>query len=298
MRVPHSPGLVGGLRVLAVVAEPVIGRPVAEQEILRPTVVEDDVLDYLDATLVGLADKAAIVLIGSESGIGLIIIGNGIAVISLPLHVVYQCGSGPYGRDAQFLQVVEMGNHALEVAPMACHILLSPTVLLHAGIHLLLLCIGGSRSKAVGHEQIHHITGIKALHLADTALPELVWQSLHHLLAILEQNAELLRLRILGVKVKNDVVLVGHIHHFIDADAVGILELGHQFIKARAMDKHLQPGILHACPPKGRMHLTDLTFLFLACHDRHPREQIEKPQCEQDFFQIPCIHVLLLMYSR
>ena len=95
------------------------------------------------------------------------------------------------------------------------------------------------------------------------------------------------------------MIIIGEkINGSIPVVAKAIAERDAEFIKARAMDKHLQPGILHACPPKGRMHLTDLTFLFLACHDRHPREQIEKPQREQDFFQIPCIHVLLLMYSR
>ena len=101
MAVARRTRLVTCLGVLAIVVEPVIGWTVGKQEVRRSAMVEDDVLDDLDATLVCFVHKRAIVLVCAQTRICLVVVRDGIAMIRLLGHVVLQGGGWPDGRDAQ-----------------------------------------------------------------------------------------------------------------------------------------------------------------------------------------------------
>ena len=125
--------------------------------------IEHDVLNNLYATFVTFVHPISVILITADTRVSAVVIGNGITMITLFGHVILQSGSMPDSRYAEVLQVIKVLCHACQVATVTCHVGTAPCVLLHTLVHLLLLLVGGTGGKTVGHEQVHHITGIKRI---------------------------------------------------------------------------------------------------------------------------------------
>ena len=133
--------------------------PILEREVLHPpmlgaAVIGHDVHDDLEVALVGLAHKFAVEGVAAEAWVDAVVVGSGISVIRLVGRIVEQQGGGPDSGGSQVGDVVEVVNHALEVA----------TVTTEEGFAVGLV-VGISRrvvrgvaiGKAVGHEEVYHV---------------------------------------------------------------------------------------------------------------------------------------------
>ena len=90
---------------------------------LEATVVEDHVHHNFQTFGMGLITKAFVIVIGTETGVDLVIIGRGIAVIGreailLIGGIVLQYRREPKGGDAQLLEIIEVFADTIQVATM------------------------------------------------------------------------------------------------------------------------------------------------------------------------------------
>ena len=159
--------------------QPVLRRHVAGPGMLEARVVEDHVHNHLQPFLVGLVTQTAVVGIGTEARVHLVVVRRGIAVIGRVAvlrvgRVVIQYGCQPQGRDTQLLEVVQVFADAVQVAAMAqrglCAVFLIGAHTLHLRI------VPGTLCKAIGHEHVEHVTVVEpyALVAAHLALLQLV----------------------------------------------------------------------------------------------------------------------------
>ena len=144
-------------------------------------------------------------------------------MIRLQRHIVDKGGGGPDGSDAQFGKVVKMVRHALQVAAV--------TRQGNLGVRLLLLphpCNVVVRrvtiGKAVRHQQIDDVAGIIRLALHCLALLQFVGNACfaHH-------NVEPLCGSPFRIKIKNNIVGVGHQLGFAQCNPIGPLQ-GHRLL--------------------------------------------------------------------
>ena len=92
--------LVVGLHVAAVEVEPVVGRAVGIEEVVAAAVVEHEVHDHLDTVAVAVVDEGIKLFVAAKAGVDLIIVGDGIAVVSVALLIVHLHGGRPEGSDS------------------------------------------------------------------------------------------------------------------------------------------------------------------------------------------------------
>ena len=133
-------------------------------------VVEDHVHDHLQSLLVAVVDELAILLVGAEARIHLIVIGRGIAVVgrvdALVGPVVLQHRCEPQGRHAKLLEVVEMLAYASQVAAVSQRRFRAVAGLVaHAFDDIVLRVAVG---EAVGHEEVEHVGVAESLMVLTT----------------------------------------------------------------------------------------------------------------------------------
>lgn len=81
--------------------------------------VVDDVHDHLHALEVAGFYQLNVFLIRTQSRIDAVMVGHRIAVIRFVGLIVFEHGVQPQGRNAQIDQVIQMIDHALQVAAVA-----------------------------------------------------------------------------------------------------------------------------------------------------------------------------------
>ena len=186
--------------------EPVFRWHVMGPGMLITTMVENHIHHYLQPLGMSLIAKTLVIGIGTKTGIDLIIIGGGIAVICretvlLIRRVVLQNGRKPKGRDTQLLEIVKVFADAIQVTAMTkrrlCAILLITAHTLYLRVMTLALC------ETVGHEHVEHIGIGKAHTLVATHLTGL--QLILHL-GLVELQCHRTRLGILQVHIDQKVV--------------------------------------------------------------------------------------------
>ena len=221
-----------------------------------------------------LVAEAAVVFVGAEAGIYLIVVGGGIAVVGgeavfLIRRVVLQHGREPEGCHAEFLEVVEVLDDAVEVAAVAQA---GFRAVFDVGAHAFdLLGMVGTLCKTVGHEHVEHV-GIGE---ADTlfALHLTGFQLIGHLHALraldgatLEGELHRAGLGLAEVHVDEQVVGGVEAHEAVDGDTgvVGgdILHIA----DALSIDHQLHLGILHPHIPVGG--LNPVNHCFFCCTHR------------------------------
>ena len=88
---------------------------------LIAAVVEDHIHHHLQPFLMGFVAEALVVLVAAKSGIHLVIVRGGIAVIGreavlLIRRVILQDGGQPEGRHTELLEIVQMLADAVQIA--------------------------------------------------------------------------------------------------------------------------------------------------------------------------------------
>ena len=245
--------LVVGLEVLAVVVEPVVGGEVAEEEVLRAAVVEDEVHDELDAVTVAVVDVLTEQLVSAEARVYLVVVGDGVSVVAAVGHVVDLDGCGPYGSDAEILEVVELLVHAGDIATVASEWLVAAYLLVFEAEAVV---VGGvAIGETVGHEEVEDVGGVEIAEALGGALAEFVGD-VEHLLAVAEVNVEGLGLCSVCVDVEDEVVGVLEALYAQELDVVGA-EGDFALADVLAVEEYLQLGVLHVYPPVEGVYVFD-----------------------------------------
>ena len=176
--------------------------PVGERRVVHPpvrgaAVVGDDVHHHFQAAGMGFVDKTLVEGIVTETGVDVIVVRAGIAVVGLVRLIVQQQRCGPDGRGTQIGHIIQMVDHALEVSAVprhgvfAVHFVgglrggpgMAGTVFIGlsgpAGV-----VIGRTRGEAVRDDEVHHVGGgiTRAVGASRLARPEEVGV-LHRLLS-------------------------------------------------------------------------------------------------------------------
>ena len=207
----------------------------------------------------GLVDQAAVLVVGAEAGVYLIIIGSGIAMIGAEAivvgRVVLEHWCEPKGGHAEFHEVVEMLAQALQVATMSQTGL---GAVVHVGVHAFDLVVGiAAAGEAIGHEHIEHVGIGEALALESwlLALLEFVAHALF-LFPILEVKGHHSGLSAFEVEVDEQVVGTVEPHEAVDGDT-GIVG-GHLGLSdVLAIYHELEAWVLHASKPVGGLNMVD-----------------------------------------
>ena len=246
---------------MSVEIEPVLLRHVGEERVEAAAVVEHQVFDDLDASLVSLADEIAVILIRAEPRVHIIIIGDGISVIRLHFHVVLEHWCGPDGRDAELSKIVEAVGHAFQVAAMPGHRYVAVADRLTHAFHYVVLprAVG----ETVGHEQVNHVGCVEGLTVIALLLPELIVEC-GFAFAIGQLDLELTGCCSFRIYIKNQIVGVFHFYHLLDGQSVSIFERRGQFGDVVSMDEQLKNRVFHsAVPAKWMNEIDDFIFLGL-----------------------------------
>ena len=212
MRVARLSRLVSSSGVFAAESKPVISRTVTKEEILTATMVEHNILYHLQPTLMRLGDEAAIILVRAKARVSTIIISDGIAVIALLRHIIFESRRMPDSSDTQLLQIVKMLYHTLDVASVTRHILLVPHTLPHTLIHLGLLFVRRSRRKTVRHEQIQDISTIKRIYLSPISSPYIIGYHRQYPFTPLQANFKVLSPRSGCIQIQDEIIGIGQSH--------------------------------------------------------------------------------------
>ena len=107
----------------------------------------------------GRLHQLLILLIGSVTGVDVIIVGAGIAVVGAMAGVVPQQRGAPESRSAQIGNVIQMVDNALQVAAVAAHGLLPVGLFVRIGRR-----VDGrvSIGKTVGDDEVDQVGGSEA----------------------------------------------------------------------------------------------------------------------------------------
>ena len=161
--------------------------PVLERRVVHPpvggaAVVGDNVHDDLDAFLMRFLHKQLIVLVVAETGVYVVVVGAGIAVVALGRLVVEEKRRAPDGRGAQVGHVVQVVYHALDVSSMAGHRVLAVYLVGRCGnapgtcasVKVLpslpgAVVVPEGRCEAVRHDEVDHI-GLREAPAGGTSL--------------------------------------------------------------------------------------------------------------------------------
>ena len=243
--------------------------PILERQVLHPpmghtAVIRNDVHQNLQTTLVGLLDILTIQLVATHTGVDVVVVGTGIAVVGVVRLVVQQEGRGPDGRHTQVGNVVEVVDDALQVATVTAVQILTVGLLGRRGG-----AVDGrvAIGKAVGHQQVDDIRGGKALALGRpcTAFCQRIGD-LELLVATLKEEVNLpRRSRGLNLDVEEEVVGAVGLVHFTQANPLAY-QLHLTGRDLFALHQELQRG-LHTNPPRQRLKAGHST-LGLG-HSRH-----------------------------
>ena len=101
--ISHSPSAVTALHILGFEVEPVVLRQVNKQLIKTSAVIENQVHNNFDSMFVRFLNIVFIIFVGTEPRVDVIVVGDGISMIGLSLHVVLLQWCWPDGGDAELL---------------------------------------------------------------------------------------------------------------------------------------------------------------------------------------------------
>jgi hypothetical protein len=177
-------------------------------------------------------------------------------VIGSRLHVVFDQRRRPQLGEAQAFDVVEVVDHALDVAAVAAMAQLAVELVGQAGHAVILRVAVG---EAVRHDLVDRVLGVEALALgrARFARQQLVGISRGAAVLAAQHDVETAGLDV-GIQrqVDEQVILAGHPADRGDAHA-RIVDRRLEFADRRTVDHQLQALVLHAGPPERRIHVVD-----------------------------------------
>ena len=270
--------LIAGLEAIAGMVEPVAGRAVLLPGMVTAAMVEDHVHDDLQSALVAGADQGAIVGIGAKARIDAVVVGRGIAVVGTRLllergGIVFEDGREPQSRDAQVGEVVEVAGDARKVASVAQRGLRAVAeAVAHALDDIIARVAIG---KAVGHEEIEHVSLRKALVVLGSLGAGVEHVALRQLAAVeLKLEAHLARLSALEIHIDEQIVGRVEAHEGVDT-RMGVVGRDLGVAYALAIDHELERGVFHPHIPVGGVDAGDL-------HLRADGEEREEEKEEGD----------------
>ena len=252
VRVNRRPLVVAGADEGVVEIEPVAGRQIAHPPVAAAAVVEDHVHDDLHATGVGLVDEVDVFLHGAEARIDVIVVRDGIAVVSA--GVVLLDRVEPDGGHAQVIDIVEVVHDTLDVTAVAA----AGAAAVGAGtfdgvVVRVAVC------KTVRGDEVQDVIGGEALGAGFRAAGLQFEGTDRPAILAGEDDVHLARLgRRCDVQIQENVIRILSLDDVFDRDAGignGDLVLG----DIRTVEENLQGGILHADPPERRVHVLDIS---------------------------------------
>ena len=113
--------------------------------------------------------------------------------------------------------------------------------------------------EAVGHDEVEHVARVESFYLCGIRSPLFEFVGDDCLLLVLFQaDVECLRGCFRGVQIEDEVVGIVLLHNFLQDDVIRRdADIGRAYLFSV---QHLQFGVVHTCPPKGRGY-----FLYHAC---------------------------------
>ena len=148
-------GFIVWLFVGGIIVEPVRSREVFKEEALAATVVKHEVHDILYAMMVAIIDKSCKFFVRAKPRVNVVVVCDGISVVTPPGHIVCQDGSCPDSRYAKVFQIVEMVVDASYIASMTTERFVSPNEGVSESHSAIVVRI--PIRKTVRHEQIDHV---------------------------------------------------------------------------------------------------------------------------------------------
>ena len=252
---------------------PVLEGRIVHPPVSRAAVVGDNVHDHLQAVLVAFGHKGLVQGVVSEAGVDVVVVGAGIAVVTLLRLVVQQQRGAPDGRSTQVRYIVQVIDDALQVSSvpgnriLAVHLvreerngprLFRPVVVRGDDVAEAFLVGGVGIGKAVRHDEVDHIGRGETLTLG-TPLPALA-----QLIGVLEGlpfagEDEIVRAglgRCTHLHVHKEIVRAGSLVHVLHPESCS----GDGNVTVRNIRSlyHQLQGCFHTHPPAKRFYTGNL----------------------------------------
>ena len=244
-----------GVYVRFVHVHPILERKVFHPPVLRAGVVGNHVHDYLDALGMGGIHQFLIFLVGAVTGVDVIVVGAGIAVVGTVAGVVAQQRRAPESRGAQIGNVVQVVDDALEVTAMAAHRLLPAGLFSRVGRRVN----GGvSIGKTVGDDEIDKVCAGETFPLGAS------FGAFVNLIGITHGNPVFLEYERVGARlglvvnlqVNEQVIGAVGLVHCLDIHAGGAFQGNIGLADILSVHQQLQLGV-HSGPPAKGFDLLD-----------------------------------------
>jgi hypothetical protein len=244
-----------GRHELAGVVDPVRRRHVLHPPVVLADVGQHHVLDQADAVLARFLRQAHVVLVAAVARVDLVMVGGGVAVVGRGRHVVLHQRRRPQLGKAHAGDVVEVVDHALDVAAVAAVAQLAVQFIGHAGDAVVFRIAVG---EAVRHDLVDRVLGIEAMALARSRLARQQAVGIADGLALAaEIDAHVARRRLaVDDQVDEQVVAVGDPRDLGDAHA-GIVQRRFALGDGGAVHHQLHALLVHAGPPERRLDVVD-----------------------------------------
>ena len=237
---------------------------------VETAMIENHVHHHLQSLSMSLIHETLILVIGAEARVHAVIVCSGVAMVrrvgAIAGAVVLQNGRKPQRRHAKVCEVVEVLAYSLKVAAMTQTRSRAVTGLVAHCLEGVVL--GIAVGEAVGHEHVKHIL-IGESH-ALVARHSAVFQFVPHLLsllALLEAERHLARLRALKVEIEEEIVGRVETCDRVDAHS-GIVDLHVRVTHVLAVNHQLERRVLHAYIPVGGFDAVHL-YCCIQAHSTH-----------------------------
>ncbi len=221
----------------------------------RPEMVGHHIHDQFHAFRVQGVCVVCVRAKSSKTRVNTVVVGDGVAMIGRPRHVVFQDGHGPNRRGPQRSDEIQVGCQALEVSPMALIALAAVQTLLGQTANPVIARI--PIGKTIWRDQIDKVSGIQA-HVRSTAwiarLQYIGNKRRSFGLGVVDVELKGLR-RCLGLNDQRNIVVMGILSRFIfeNSDPLRLLQ-GHLLDVTKTMLNEQFYGVSrHPDPPVGRI---------------------------------------------
>ena len=249
MRIHHRPFQMTGRLEFSIIVEPVFCRHILQPPMPTATMVENHVHHHFHAHTMRLIHQFTVFLIRAESGVNLVIVSSGVAMIRATRLSVFKYRIEPYGRESQILNIVQMIDDASHIASVTC-----PTA---GSIHLDIIEFVIRRvsiGKSVGSDEVDGICRRNALcHFPFFSGSQLI-RHRQFILAFSKNNIHLASLgSIRDVQVQEKIIRIVCLYRFFQINA-WILDRNVGVSNIFTMYHQLQFMVLHTYPPVCGFH--------------------------------------------
>ena len=249
MRIHHRPFQMTSRLEFSIIIEPVFCWHILQPPMSTATMVENHVHHHLHAHTMCLIYQFTVFLIRAESGVNLVIVCSGVAMIRPSWLSVFKYGIEPYSCEPEVLNIVQMIDNASHIATVTC-----PAA---GSIHLDVIEFIIRRvsiGKSVWSDEVDGICSRNALrHLPFFSGSKLIRHS-QFVFAFCKYNIHLACLgNVRNVQIQEKIIWVVCLYRFFQINA-WILDRNVGVSNTFTMHHQLEFMVLHAYPPVCRFH--------------------------------------------